>query len=87
MIKFEDYPATGTPIPKAMYYYMCKVNEKQQEPIALNAELANKLFNNEMAAFFEKYPDEINKPCLVNMFGVSNITEEDKKFYEKELKI
>ena len=86
-IIFKDYPNTGTPIPKAMYYYVAQLNADRdyKDLLWLNAELANKLYENEMSKFFKKYPDELNRKCLIDMFGNTNITIEECEFYKKEL--
>lgn len=86
-IIFENYPNVGTPVPKAMYYYVAKQNADKdyKDLIWLNAKLANKLYQNEMSDFFKKYPAEINKKVLVDWYGNTNITKEECEFYKKEL--
>lgn len=70
----NDY-SSGTPIPKAMWWYIQEIKYKD----VVNADFCNKLFNNEMKEFFEKYPEELTKSYP--------ITKEDIEFYKKELRI
>ena len=68
----NDYQGRAS-IPKAMWWYINEIGYKG----IINAEFCNNLLNNEMKDSFEKYPEELttSRP----------ITEEDIKFYKKEL--
>lgn len=82
---FKNGYEGGTPIPKAMYWYCYETLDKNTH---INADLCNKLLNNELKDFFEKYPEELKKPCTFNLFvSKTNITDEDIEFYKSEIKI
>lgn len=72
-VYFENDYQGGTPIPRAMWWYINEIGYKG----IVNAELCNELLNNEMKEFFEKYPEELT--------ASRPITEQDVKFYKKEL--
>ena len=81
----EYFKKGGTPIPKSMYWYCCETLDKNTH---INADLCNKLLNNELKDFFEKYPKELKKACTFDLFGSkTNITDEDIEFYKSEIKI
>lgn len=84
-IYFKNDYEGGTPIPKAIYWYLLEIGYKEK----VNADVCNKLLNNELKYFFEKYPNELtNAVRITNIFNFStNITEEDINFYKKEIKI
>lgn len=78
-------------VPKAMYWYGCQINKINVDNnlplICLDAKMCNKLYRNELASFFEKYPDEIEKSFDYNLETLeTNITDKEKKFYEKQFK-
>ena len=83
---FKNEYEGGTPIPKAMYWYCCETLDKNTH---INADLCNKLLNNELKDFFEKYPEELKKACVItNIFTFkTNITDEDIEFYKSEIRI
>lgn len=80
-VYFKDYPDTSTAIPKVMWWYCIEIKYKG----CLNAEYANYLFNNDLKEFFEKYPDELYNASHLDWHGNNDITEEESKFYFKEL--
>ena len=79
----DDLFSKGTPIPKVIHWYALKTKLKWD----LDADYCNKLLNNDLKEFFEKYPEELTNAVLFNWKGETNITKEDKKFYKKEIKI
>ncbi len=85
IIIFKNFPETGTPVPKVMWWYVAEKNKKLDKPICLNAELANELYQNELSLFFKKYPNELYNKVLMSSNGQTNITEEDIKLYKSEV--
>lgn len=86
-IYFKNYDeidniAIRTPIPKVIYWYALETRYKG----ALDANYCNKLLNLDLKEFFEKYPKELTNAVLLNCKEETNITNEDKKFYKKEIK-
>lgn len=84
-IIFKNYPETGTPIPKVMWWYVAEKSTKLNKPICLDAALANELYHNELSLFFKKYPNELYNKVLISSNGQINITDEDIKFYKSEV--
>ena len=84
-VYFKNDNEGTTPIPKAMWWYC--IEKKYKCP--LNADFCNKLLNNELKEFFEKYPEELTKSVkLMNPFSWgTNITEEDIRFYKSEIEV
>lgn len=79
---FKNGYEGGTPIPKAMYWYA--ISTKYDG--VLNADKCNELLNGRLKKFFEKYPQELFEPVLFTGFwGNTNITDNDIKFYKKEI--
>ena len=56
-IYFKNGYEGNTPIPKAMWWYICENFDKNTH---VNADICNKLLNNELKDFFEKYPKVVN---------------------------
>lgn len=81
-IHFKNYQDTSKPIPKVILWYAIQTNYKG----ILNAEYVNKLFNNKLKEFFEKYPDELYNDSHVDWCGRNDITEKESKFYYEKLK-
>lgn len=73
-------------IPKVMWWYIC---ENFDEDTYVNADICNKLLNNELKDFFEKYPKELTNACMFTdiLNFKTNITEEDINFYKSEINI
>lgn len=82
IIYFKNGEEGKTPIPKIIYWYALKTNYYG----ALSAEYCNKVLNNELKNFFEKYPEELHNKVLLDWRGNNNITEEEKQFYENKTK-
>lgn len=83
---FKNGYEGGTPIPKVMWWYMIETKDKS----CLNAQKANELYNNDLRAFFERHPEELYNKVDVDFIHQTfktNITEQDVKFFRKEIKI
>ena len=76
-VYFKNEYEGNTPIPKAMWWYICENFDKNTH---VNADICNKLLNNELKDFFEKYPKELTNTCVF-------ITQEDINFYKSEINI
>lgn len=84
MIEFKDYDPdleNNTKLPKVIYWYALETKHKGE----INAKYCNKLAKNELKDFFDKYPEQANDGVTMNISGISNITEEDKKFFKREI--
>ena len=80
-------------VPKVMWWFMARINDKRKlenlDGFCLNAKMANRLYKKELSSFFKKYTDEIEKPIHVDFFDRTghntDITDEEEKLYQEEL--
>ena len=81
---FKNGYKNNTPIPKAMWWYICEHYNKETP---VNCELCNHLLNNELKIFFKKYPEELYNKVLISSdySGRTNITKEDIQFYKNNI--
>ena len=83
---FKDGYEGGTPIPKVIWWYAIETNYTGP----LNALKCNEWYNNDLKVFFERHPEELYNIADIDFAHrtfASNMTDEEREFYRKEIKI